>query len=96
VIKNTTISIFPALYAWQNYSLGVGIAVYIGMATLLAAISWMFVLRDMNLKWLFGIKVVLIVLTMVVIGLSATEMCRLEKDGTSTCHSAFWPNRPAT
>jgi|HubBroStandDraft_3_1064219.scaffolds.fasta_scaffold08591_3 hypothetical protein len=76
----------PAIYAWQVYGWGIGIAVFVVMAALLSALAWTFFLRGWPLRWLLSLRIALIIVSMFAIGISAMEQCNLEM---TACHRIF-------
>jgi len=76
----------PAIYAWQVYGWGIGIAVFVVMAALLSALAWTFFLCGWPLRWLLRLRIGLIIMSMLAIGISAAEQCNLEM---TACHRVF-------
>ncbi len=80
---------FPAIlaiYAWHVYGWETGIAVFVVMAALLSALAWTFFLCGWPLRWLFRLRIGLVIVSMLAIGISAAEQCNFE--GTA-CHRIF-------
>jgi hypothetical protein len=75
----------PAAYAWQVYGSITGVAVYVIVDVLLVALGWVSLLRDWSFRRLVWTRTSLLILSLILIGLSAAESC----DSNWVCHK-WW------
>ncbi len=79
-MNNYVVAAFPALYTWQIYGFWRGAGMFAFAIVLLAGISWLFILRGFSLEKVWIPKVILIVALMVIVGISAAEICSNGED----------------
>jgi hypothetical protein len=79
--------IIPALYAWQIYGLWIGVSVFVAMWLLLVTLASFILIKAgprvlTRLRWM---RWSVLILSMVVIGLSAAETC----NANNVCQSLW-------
>lgn len=81
-LPTTILALLPAVYAWQVHGWLSAIIVFCATGAAVVGLGYLFLLRSWPLRWLTFARAALIITIMVLVGLSAAEICDI---GTGAC-----------
>jgi hypothetical protein len=82
------LALLPGLYGWQVYGWLAGLGAYLFVYLGLAGLAWAFVLKDWTYRRVILCRTALVLLSMVLIGVSAAQIC----EPNTACRWMFWAN----
>ena len=91
LFPKSVFALMPGGYVWQIYGFWRGAAAFIVIYVLLVALGHWGLHRDWSRRRFARTRIALIAASMLAIGLSAAETCRISSSGKPECWPIYWP-----